>query len=407
MASTVYEFAGQPDFELNSDRSHPVSMIVETPDTEMADGLVFVIPGMGGEKDKHYSEMIRRYIASKHNLVVVSVDAHCSTCRPNCSTEFGDVTIDIEPTSIVHALGHYVSQGGVVDVPLQNHNDVIALLKRDLSMTFKLKATLEPPGGQYQNFGVLAALDHLAALHFLIDKGHKFDTSNVICIGSSHGGYIAHMMHKLAPNTINGIIDASAYTETVPSFIDGKWTEFDLTDGNFTYECSTTQKWQFVQPGEPTFFGPDRALIRDTVYDDHLAVIADASSQTCQFRMIHSTVDRVSSPYLKARQRDLLKARGFDVRLDVIGEADVDGKLIKSADHGMGIALNLLFDRYYPTMSRKVSKNDRERGTELIFQGPKLSYALTYRQGQIHADATCSEIDISEIETPTTSQIAS
>ena len=407
MASTVYEFAGQPDFELNSDRSHPVSMIVETPDTEMADGLVFIIPGMGGEKDKHYSEMIRRYIAGKYNLVAVSVDGHCSTCRPNRSTEFGEVTIDIDPTSIIHALGHYVSQGGVINVPLQNHNDVIALLKRDTSKTFKLKATLEPPGGQYQNFGVLAALDHLTALHFLIDQGLKFDTSNVICIGSSHGGYIAHMMHKLAPNTINGVIDASAYTETVPSFIDRKWTELDLRDGNFTYGCSTTQKWQFDKPGEPTFFGPDRALIRDTAYSDHLSVIADASSKACQFRMIHSSADRVSPPYLKTRQHDALKANGFDVQLDVIGEADVDGKLIKSADHGMGIALNLLFDRYYPTISRKVSKNDRERGTELIFEGPKLSYALTYRLGQIHADATCSEIDICEIETLVASQIAS
>jgi DUF2920 family protein len=263
MPRKQFEFQGQPDFELASDRSHPVRMIAEIPETEKADGLVFIIPGMGGEKDANYSEMIRRYIASKYNLIAVSVDAHCNTCRPQRSTEFGEVAVDLSPSSLLDALGIYVSLGGQIEAPPKNHNDVIALLRSDHSKNYNVNATLVPPGGQYQNFGVLSALDHISALHFLIDQNVPFNKNNVVCLGSSYGGYVAHLIHKFAPNSINGIIDASAYTETVNSFIDGKWNELALVDGNFTYKCSTVQKWQFEKHGEANFFGPDRALIRE------------------------------------------------------------------------------------------------------------------------------------------------
>lgn len=393
MPSSQFQIPGQPDFELGSDRSHPVTLLVETPETEAADGLVFIIPGMGGETDAHYSSMIRRYIADKYNIVAVSVDAHCNTCRPNLSTEFGKVELSISPNSLVDALGQYVAHGGKLETQVKTHNEILSLLKQRPDLTFAVNATLVPPGGQYQNFGVLSALDHLAALNFLIDQPIAFDTGNVLCLGSSHGGYIAHVMHKFAPNTFNGIIDASAYTETQPTFVDGRWLELALTEQNITFQCSTVQKWQFGQHGEATFFGADRSLIRDVVYDSHLAEVAAKTQRSCQFRMIHSGDDRISPPHLKTRQAAFLESYGFDVHLDVIGEADVDGKFIKSADHGMGIALNLLFDKYYPTLARRPGKLDRELETHLTFNGPKMSYCLKHMRNQIHLDATCRDIE--------------
>ncbi len=395
MPTEKFQIPGQPDFELGSDRNSPVSIIAEVPETGSADGLVFIIPGMGGEKDAHYSSIIRRYIADKYNLVAVSVDGHCNTCRPNRSTEFGKVEVDINPGSLIEALGHYVAQGGKLDAPVQTHNDILSVLTQSHGASFSVNATLVPPDGQYQNFGVLSALDHLAALNFLIDQPLPFDEGNVICLGSSHGGYIAHLMHKFAPNTLNGIIDASAYTETQPIFIDGRWNELALTENNIVYKCSTVQRWQFSQHGEPTFFGADRSLIRDVAHVAHVEELVAKTQRPCQFRMIHSDDDRISPPHLKKRQAALLSACGFDVCLDVVGEADVDGKLIKSADHGMGIALNLLFDKYYPTLRRQSGKGDRELETQLVFDGPKMSYSLRHVRNQIHIDATCEDVEVS------------
>lgn len=391
MASHRFEIAGQPDIELGLERSRPVTIIAEVPDTDHADGLVFVIPGMGGEKDADYSAMLRRYIAAKYNLVTVSVDAHCNTCRPARSTEFGEVGLDFDSESILDALGRYLVSGEKINGSVETYADILQMLRSAAPKQFAVKTILSPPDGQYQNFGVLAALDHLCALNALIDSEFAFDTSNVLCVGSSHGGYIAHMMHKFAPNSFNGIIDASAYTETATTFIDGGWKETNINDGNLIYICSTRQEWQFGKPGLPTFFGPDRSLIRDTAYDVHMGSVSASADRKCQFRMIHSTTDAVSSPVLKQRQADILDALGFDVVLDMIGEDQVDGKFIKSADHGMGIALNLLFDRYYPTIERRDGPTDRELGTKLVFEGPKYTYRITHGATDAQVTATCEE----------------
>ncbi|MEQ9520177.1 MAG: DUF2920 family protein [Parvibaculum sp.] len=391
MSEVRLSIPSQPDFELGINRTNNVAIIAEVPETEIADGLVFLIPGMGGENDASYSTMLRRYLATKHNLVAVSVDGHCNNCRPLSSQEFGSVTLDIEKNSIIDALGKYVvnNLGHPLKLEVETHNDVLALLQGDVSHQYSLKAHLTPPGNQYQNFGVLAALDHIAALHHLIDTGLAFDTSNVLCLGSSHGGYIAHLMAKFAPNTINAVIDASAYTETVTKFVDNGFCEAAISDGNLLYDCSTTQGWQFRLPGRDDFFGPDRALIRDAAYRDHLEIDKQMADRRCQFRMIHSEEDSVSSPLLKRAQADLLQSNGYDAVLKIVKPTDVDGKFIKSVDHGMGIALNALFDHFYPTIERRPGKIDRELATELTFPCPKRRYVLKYDPASIHVKAEC------------------
>ena len=391
MPTHRFEIAGQPDFELGFERQQPVTIIAETPDASTADGLVFIIPGMGGEKDADYSAMLRRYLAAKYRLVAVSVDAHCNTCRPSRSTEFGDVGLELNGDSLLDALGRYVASGQTITKKIENHADILQMLRAASPNKFAIRTLLTPPGEQYQNFGVLSALDHICALHALIDSDIDFDPANVLCVGSSHGGYIAHLMHKFAPNSFNGIIDASAYSETATAFIDGQWKEVNITDGNLIYTCSTAQKWQFSKPGEPTFFGPDRALIRDTAYEPHMEHAGSKAIRKCQFRMIHAMQDAVSPASLKLKQVEALTNLGFDVTLDMIGAGDVDGKFIKSADHGMGIALNLLFDKYYPSIERRAAKTDRELETELVFDGPKYTYRLAHRADQIHLQASCEE----------------
>lgn len=395
MTEICLSMPAQPDFELGIHRTNDVAIIAEVPDLaegERAEGLVFLIPGMGGEKDASYSTMLRRYISAKYKLIAVSVDGHCNTCRPLRSTEFGEVGLDIEKNSIIDALGQYVAnnQNALSGLNLQTHNDVLALIQSDTQNQYGIKAHFTPPGNQYQNFGVLAALEHIAALHFLIDAGLRFDQSNVLCLGSSHGGYIAHLMAKFAPNTINAVIDASAYTETVTKFIDNSFCETAISDGNLIYECSTAQQWQFRLPGEANFFGPDRALIRDVAYREHFDANDAIILRRCQYRMIHAENDAVSSPALKRDQALLLRALGYDVSLRMISADDVDGKFIKSNDHGMGIALNGLFDHFYPTVVKRPGKIDRDLGSDLTFQCAKRAYRFTYDRRETHVIADCS-----------------
>jgi len=385
---------GHPDFELGIPRKRPITVNLETPQSDIADGLVFLVPGMGSERQEEYSAMLRRYISAKHNLVVVSVDAHCNVCRPHRSEGVDSVVMNIQSESIYEALGRFIGNGAHVDRALTNLNDMLALLISAKSETFDFNAIIEPPDGDYQNFGVLAALDHLTVLNELLDSDFAYDHENIICLGSSHGGYLAHLIHKFAPNTISGVIDASAYTETMPKFIDGKYNEAHEIEGNIRYRCSTKTHWQFNRPDEKTFFGADRAAIRDVGDLAHLEQVANLANRKCQFRMVHSSFDKLSPPELKLRQAGILASLGYDVQLDMIGEADIDGKFIKSLGHGMGISLELLFDKYYPTFEKRSGKIDREIGTTLCFEGPKYAYRIEHRPNSIYLDTVCEELII-------------
>jgi DUF2920 family protein len=145
----------------------------------------------------------------------------------------------------------------------------------------------------------------------------------------------------------------------------------------------------------------------NTAHVAHISEVAKKVSSPCQFRMIHAEDDRVSPLYLKARQSEILKSCGFDVQLDVVREADVDGKFIKSADHGMGIALNLLFDKYYPTLTQQSGETDREQSSQLMFEGPKMTYQLNYTPDALHPHATCVENDVASLVEKDGSRMAS
>ena len=94
--------------------------------------------------------------------------------------------------------------------------------------------------------------------------------------------------------------------------------------------------------------------------------------------MIHSTKDQLFSIGLKRRQSCVLLEQGLDGTLAEMGEDDVDGKFITTLEHDMGLALNKLFDKYYPTLSLVDGTSDRTLKTKLQFEGPHKVYEVQY-----------------------------
>lgn len=386
--------AGFEDFELHVPRERPVTYLAEVPDDGPAQGLVFLIHGFGGDRDPAYSATLRRYIADKYKLVAVMVHSHCYVCRPDDDPALGSVQLVLDEDSILTALGRLAVQGHKIDIGSGTNGEVIKFFKSFPNEEIRLNAILMPPANEYQNFGVLSALDHLCALNDLIDRGVEFDRNNIVCAGSSHGGYIAHMVHKLAPNTISAVIEASAYTEPLPWQINSSFREFKHVEGNITIGCSTFKRWQQHDCSDSTFFGPARSMIRDVALPDHFTVIDANVTRRCRFRMVHSAADHISPIETKKRQAELLVGAGFDATLDVIEDSDVDGKFIKNTDHGMGIALNMLFDRYYPTLTSEPTTLDRDLGTELRYRCGKLEYMFRHSDKPPYLTASCEPVTL-------------
>lgn len=381
MTTIVGSIAGHADFELGTRRAVPVTYTAQLPETPKADGLVFLIAGFGGDKDEALMELTRRHIAAKHNLIVVSVRAHCHFCRMSQSTPEMPVELQIDPWSIAKAIGALVLQGDSLEgLTSADETSTLRFLKSKKDHNFQLDATLVPPGDDYQNFGVLAALDHLKVLSHLIDEEELvFDTANVVLAGTSHGAYIAHLMQKFAPNTISAIIDSSSFPEVMPTYLGFGGVELRAKDDNLEFICATKTYWTNEFIGAPSYFGLDQTNIRHLAYPPHMQAVKSATvGRKCQVRMIHSVQDRLVSIHLKRHHANLLRAYGHNVVLHEAGEADVDGKYITTLEHGLGISLNKMFDRYYPTLERQTGINDRDNKTFLSFEGIHKTYSVDH-----------------------------
>src|SRR5205085_1340970 len=69
------------DFETGIARSHPLRYHLTWPEGR-AEGLVFIIPGFGGDTDERYAKRLRHHIARTHGLAAASVRYHCIEARP-------------------------------------------------------------------------------------------------------------------------------------------------------------------------------------------------------------------------------------------------------------------------------------------------------------------------------------
>lgn len=398
MPSISGSLSGHEDFELGVPRTVPITYDAELPENGAADGLVFLIPGFGDDTDEAFMRLTRRQIAAKYNLVAVSARVHCHFCRPKQSIPGACVSVEIDPWSIAKSIGALVLQGDdLKGLSSADEKATIHFLKSRRKHQFKLDVTLVPPGKDYQNFGVLAALDYLRVLDHLIDDGVKFDHENIVCVGTSHGAYISHLIHKFAPNTIAAVIDSSAYPETVPAYLGFGGSELTVVEKNIEYTCSTKTAWKFDSIGAPDYFGPDQAAIRNIAQPHHLATVQSASrGRTAQMRMIHSVEDKLVDVAIKRRQADLLAQFEYDVNLIEVSRDNIDGDFIKSLDHGMGIALPSLFDRLYPSIQRRPGKTDRDLKTRLCFEGIRSTYRIDHGPAGVVASITTNSSSLAK-----------
>jgi hypothetical protein len=344
MREEVREIEGAEDFETGKPRLTPLGYTVAWPDGDAVPrGLVFLIAGFGADAASDYAASLRRHVVAEHGLAAVSVDYHCLRSRPELGAR-----IAVDTREHVRLLGFARLYG--VEVADVNDFPALCAAFEGRQAPPQLTATLNPPGGDLQNFGLVQALDHLRVLGDIMARGPHTAPGLVIALGSSHGGYIAHLMAKIAPCTLAAVIDNSAYVQAPIAYAaGGALPEWGTNMGGVELWCRTARAFSFDDRAAPDFYGRDQDLIRDAGYPPHLQVQHAASGdQGTRFRMVNAAVDAISSPEVKARQALFLKASGFDATLQLVREVDLDGRLFKRMTHGLDASLTALADRYLP-----------------------------------------------------------
>ena len=341
MIEITRQIDGAPDYELGVPRAAPLTYDISWPQEGEAPGLVLVIAGFGGDTDGEYAKGLRRHIVETTGMGAVSVRYHAFHARPNNG---GAIRIDAADQA------YLIGVAALAKAPVKNianfHDLVVGLAAAKVEINPKV--WVDPAHGEAQNFGLIQALDHLCVIADLMENAPPFDTRKIVALGSSHGGYIAHLIAKIAPSTLAAVIDNSSYCQPPMNYLAiGEKPEFTVTYEGLTLHARVKSAWTMSDREAPNFYDRDRDLIRDLRYPPHVAAMrAQAEDAGTQYFMVNAAVDTISPPPVKQRQQAALASAGFSSELDLIGPDQIDGRVFKAVTHGLNASLKGLFDRY-------------------------------------------------------------
>ncbi|EHG6210894.1 DUF2920 family protein, partial [Campylobacter jejuni] len=219
--------------------------------------IVFVIGGYGANANIYFLDSYRNYIAKNFDVVTINVFYHCFCQRRSDVEKYSAFTIfTIEDLS---NLSQVLLEIGVnINVNLENAQQCYELLNQNITALksqgklaqnyqAKFTSTFIPPNGDYQNYGVMAAIDHINALKDLVKRFPEFADLPKIYGGGSYGGYLSLLIAKIAPWYVDGVIDNSGSALPPLIYILGREMEsgcdYVFNDPNTLIECFLKTHW--------------------------------------------------------------------------------------------------------------------------------------------------------------------
>ncbi|HEB7535697.1 TPA: DUF2920 family protein [Campylobacter coli] len=411
IVNKTYEIDSCDDVELGIKRESKLEFKLCFDDEKEMKALVFIVPGLGGDANENYREHLAEFVANEFSVAVVSVNYHCIGNRPQTGSTFylDDIDKLILQTSC-ETLGIKINPDKLnsledLNFTLKKVDTILEERKtqRKIVSNFKLSIhlSLQPAKNEYQNFGVMQAQDLLNAALYL--KAHApFNTMEgnipVIMIGSSHGGYLAHLAAKFAPWLISGVIDNSSYAKFLWRLI-GFGKEIDFTKyycfgtaiffKHIHIYCSDKTFWT-SNSSSNNFFSIPRRMIRYILEPNHIE--NQANYPKPYYASYHSFYDKeIAPPDEKLELYKYLKQFDFDAELHMIKNPDqIDGKFIKNLDHGMGMSIKTLISKELPCMLEKILSNSRKewKNKSISYPCDGLIYHFSEKDNKINLDIT-------------------
>ncbi|MCV3525396.1 DUF2920 family protein [Campylobacter lari] len=355
------------DVELGIKRKNKLEYRISYDDEKTMKAIVFIIGGYGANIDLSIMDFNREFVAKKFDVVAVNVLYHCFSCRINekdkkYSANFlfdSETVIKLKNTLNMFKInidGMNAFNAGEYFKILDAN--ITSLKQKDcLNKDYKIFLSLDlcPPNDEYQNYGIMAAIDHVNVLKDIIKKYPKFKTLPKIYSGKSYGGYLSLLIAKIAPWYIDGVIDNSGEAMLLLGYIIGK--DLNNVDAfyhgqNYTIGAYLKTLWN-ADRNSPYCFKDENFLIRTLFNKDHLLIQANKSKNII-YTSYHSSADEMTSYEYKTQFMEFLKALGYEVNFHLIKEEDIDGKFVKNLDHGCGITDKAMFNKELPLMLEKL-----------------------------------------------------
>ncbi|EAH6423344.1 DUF2920 family protein [Campylobacter coli] len=369
LINQTFEIDSCDDVELGIKRTSKLEYRISYDDEKDLKAIVFVIGGYGANANIYFLDSYRNYIAKNFDVATINVFYHCFCQRRSDVEKYSAYKYfqeeDIE--NIKNLLNQFHFSYGEInnDNALFLANSLVKhvenlKMQNKLDHNFKLNftSTFIPPNGDYQNFGIMAAIDHINALKDLVKCFPKFADLPKIYGGGSYGGYLSLLIAKIAPWYVDGVIDNSGSAVPPLIYILGREMEggcdYVFNDPNTLIECFLKTHWTRKE-NSPYFFNNENYFIRTLLNKDHL-ILQSQKNKNIIYVSYHSDKDPLTPANFKQQTMQILKILGYDVSLNLIDENKIDGKFIKNLDHGCGIPDKALFRKELPLMLEKLQK---------------------------------------------------
>ncbi|EOG4027960.1 DUF2920 family protein, partial [Campylobacter jejuni] len=174
----------------------------------------------------------------------------------------------------------------------------------------------------------------------------------------SYGGYLALLIAKIAPWYVDGVIDNSGVCLPFLACILGR----EMNQGEFYFEGSGYRLYCFVYKywnrnmNSSYYFGDENYLIRAILNSNHLQIQSNLNKNTI-FVSYHSIQDMGAPVQNKIELYKCYQELGYDATLHLIkDENDIDGRFVKSLEHGLRMTDRALFRKELPLMLEKLQK---------------------------------------------------
>ena len=398
MQHKIYEINSTDDIELGIKRESKLEFKVVFDDKKPAKAIFVFIVACGMDAvNGSYPAHIAEFVAQNYSAAVLLVNYHCIQNRHQMgATHYLDELDLAILTQTCEALGIVLPDGLLPKAnedmsfimlnSLMNYiNTAVQWLKDKQKVksnaSFILTQSIRPTKNEYQNFGVMQALDILNAICF-VKKQAEFKLEKdckTLLFGTSHGGYLALLCAKFAPWLIDAVVENSAYVSASPFYV-GFGKELDYAKYHDTYEVfynlkikSYTKSFWTSDKNSPHFFSPARNRIRNVLDEKHLQTAA--SHFKPKIISYHGIDDIATAPVSQKQAfHGILQALGFDNALHIATQEDIDGKFIKHTGHGMDMSLKTLIQKELPPLLNMNFTHERGEKREIIYESEDLEY---------------------------------
>ncbi|MCV3531412.1 DUF2920 family protein, partial [Campylobacter sp. CNRCH_2007_0968H] len=211
------------DVELNIKRESKLEFQLIYDDTKEIQAIMCIIQGLGADIRDPVLKFNMEYFASKYNVAVLSVNYHGIGNRPQTGAQWylDDIdklifdaslkAIDIEipyDISKLNTFEEFHPAMEYLNKEIQKKKDAWDF---DRDYYLDLSVSLKLTNDEYQNYGIMQTIDMINTLLYVKANIFKNKDLKTIVVGVSHGAYMGILSAKIAPWTIDAIIDNSSH----------------------------------------------------------------------------------------------------------------------------------------------------------------------------------------------------